>query len=164
MGNLDGEGRIVIEALITFLGGSAFRMVWGEVSSYFTRRQEHAHELATMQVQADLEASRHGRDMERIKLTADLGVREIQVAGDVEIGKVEADAWLDAVRAVAKPTGIAWVDAWNGAIRPGLATLAAAVVAFGVWQAGSVDDWTQGLVAAILGVYVADRSLAKRGK
>lgn len=154
----------MIEALVTFLGGSAFRMIWGEVSSYFTRKQEHAQELASMQMQADLEAGRHARDLERLRLTADLGVREVQVAGDVALGKVEADAWLEVVKATGRQTGIAWVDAWNGAIRPALATLAALVVVYGVAQAGTVDEWTQGLVAAILGVYVADRSLAKRGK
>lgn len=154
----------MIEALVTFLGGSAFRMIWGEVSSYFTRRQEHAHELDAMRAQAEIEAARHGRDMERIKLTADLGVREIQVAGDVAMGKVEADAWLDVVKATGRSVGIAWVDAWNAAVRPALATLAALVVVYGVVQAGTVDEWTQGLVAAILGVYVADRSLSKRGK
>lgn len=154
----------MIEALITFLGGSAFRMVWGEVSSYFTRRQEHAHELDSMRLQSELEAGRHARDLERLRLTSDLGVREVQVAGDVALGKVEADAWLEVVRATGRQTGIAWVDAWNGAIRPALATLAALVVVYGVVQAGTVDEWTQGLVAAILGVYVADRSLSKRGK
>lgn len=154
----------MIEALVTFLGGSAFRMVWGEVSAFITRRQEHAQELAAMRLQAELEAQRFARDMERIKLQSDLGVREVQVAGDVALSKVEADAWLDVVRSTGKPIGIAWVDAWNAAIRPGLATLAAIVVVYGVASTGTVDTWTQGLVAAILGVYVADRSLAKRGK
>lgn len=154
----------MIEAALTFIGGSAFRMLWGEVAAFFTRRQEHAQELSLARLQAELEASRHERDIARLKLQSDLGIREVQVAGDVETSKIETDAWMEAVREVGRPSGVAWVDAWNRAIRPGLATLAAVAVVYGVYETQSLDEWTRTLVAAILGVYVADRTLSKRGK
>lgn len=154
-----------MSALISFLGGSAFRMVWGEVSSYFNKRQDHIHEIERMKAQDDADMKRHQRDTERIRLQADLGVREIQVVGDVEMQKTEANAWLQAVQDVGRQTGIKFIDIWNGSIRPLLATLAIAVVVAEIivrgWQ---LDDWDRELVAAILGIYVADRSLHKRGK
>lgn len=140
-------------------------MVWGEISSYFTRKQEHAQELERMKLQNDLEASRHDRDQARIKLQSDLGVREVQIAADSAIQKTEADAWLQAVRDVGRQTGIKFLDIWNGAVRPMLATLAIGVVVAEIAKNGFVlTDWDRELVAAILGIYVADRSLVKRGK
>ena len=154
-----------MSALISFLGGSAFRMVWGEVSSYFNKRQDHQHEMERMKAQDDADMKRHERDTARIRLQADLGVREIQVVGDVEMQKTEASAWLQAVQDVGRQTGIKFIDIWNGSIRPLLATLAITVVVAEIivrgWQ---LDDWDKELVAAILGIYVADRSLHKRGK
>ena len=44
-----------MSALISFLGGSAFRMVWGEVSSYFNKRQDHQHEMERMKAQENTE-------------------------------------------------------------------------------------------------------------
>jgi hypothetical protein len=155
----------MISGLISFLGGSAFRLIWGEISAYLTKRQEHAQELERMRLQDDLEKSRHERDMARLKLQSDLGVKEVQIAGDLAIGKVEVDAWLDAVRAVGKQTGIKIIDVWNGGIRPLLATLAIAVVIAEIAKNGfNLNDWDRELVGAILGIYVADRTLAKRGK
>lgn len=154
-----------MSAIISFLGGSVFRMVWGEVSAYFTRKQEHAQELDRMKLQNEMEAARHERDQARIKLQSELGVREVQVAADAAIQKTEADAWLQAVRDVGRQTGIKFLDIWNGAVRPLLATLAIGVVVAEIAKNGFVlTDWDRELVAAILGIYVADRTLVKRGK
>lgn len=155
----------MISGLISFLGGSAFRLIWGEVSAYFTKKQEHAQELERMKLQEELEKGRHERDQARIKLQADLGVKEVQVQTDAAISKTEAEAWLQAVRDVGKQTGIKFIDIWNGSIRPLLATLAIAVVVAEIAKHGFVlSDWDRELVGAILGIYVADRTLAKRGK
>lgn len=152
-------------ALFSFLGGSAFRMVWGEISSYFNKRQDHEHEIERLRLEAELDEKRHARDCERIRLQADLNVREVQVQTDAAIQRVEADAWLQAVRDVGKQTGIKFLDIWNGSVRPLLATLAILVVVAEVIRNGFVlSPWDKELVAAILGIYVADRSLQKRGK
>lgn len=154
-----------MSALISFLGGSAFRMVWGELSAWFKAKQEHAFEMQRMQLQGDLDASQHERNLAAIKLQADLGVKVIEAQRDADISRVETDAWLDSVRAVGRQTGIRIVDAWNGAIRPGLATIAiAAVIAEIIALGFLLTDWHKELFGAILGIYVADRSLAKRGK
>lgn len=152
-------------ALISFLGGSVFRMIWGEVASFVQKKQDHAHEMAMAELQASLEDKRHQRDMERLKLQSELGVKEIQIAGDVAMQKSEIEAWLQAVKDVGRTTGIRFLDIWNGSVRPLLATLAIVVVVGQIIARGLVlDDWDRELVAAILGIYVADRSLMKRGK
>ncbi len=152
-------------ALFSFLGGSVFRMIWGEVASFIQKKQDHAHELDMQRLQAELEDKRHQRDCERLRLQSELGVKEIQIAGDMAIQRTEVDAWMQAVKDVGKTTGIKFLDIWNGSVRPLLATLAILIVVAQVVQNGFVlTDWDRELVAAILGIYVADRSLMKRGK
>lgn len=155
----------MFSALFSFLGGSVFRMIWGEVANFVQKKQDHAHELEMQRLQADLEAGRHARDMERIKLQSDLNVKEVTVMGDLAIQKVEADAFVEAIKASAVPTGVRWVDAWNGSIRPAAATIALCLWVLALGRAGFITgDWDRELVGVILGFYFADRSLGKRGK
>lgn len=155
----------MFSALFSFLGGSAFRMIWGEVSAWIKARQDHAHEIERLRLQGELEAAQHARNLEAIRAQAELGVKVIEAQREADVARAEADAWLDAVRSVGRQTGIKFVDTWNGVIRPGLATIAiVAVVAEIVALGFMLTEWHKELFAAILGLYVADRSLAKRGK
>lgn len=152
-------------ALFSFLGGSVFRMIWGEIASFVQKKQDHEHEQAMARLQAELEDKRHERDMARIQLQSSLNVREVQVMGDVAIQAKEADAFVEAIRAAAIPTGVKWVDAWNGSIRPACATVALCLWVFALAKAGFItNDWDRELVGVILGFYFADRALGKRGK
>lgn len=152
-------------ALLSFLGGSVFRMLWGEISSFVSRWQEHKHELATMEAQGKLDAARHQQNQDSIRLQAELQVKQVQVAGDLAIQNTEANAFVEAIKAAAKPIGILWVDAWNGAVRPAMATIALAMWVLALYRAGFVPtDWDKELIAGILGFYIAERALSKRGK
>lgn len=154
-----------MSALVSFLSGSVFRMIWGEASSFITARQEHKYELARLELQAKLDDAQHARNMKAITVQAELGVKTIEVQRDAAIGQVEADAFRDAVSSVGRSTGIRFLDIWNGSIRPALATLAIVVVIAEVYVAGwVVSTDNRDLFFAILGIYIADRSLGKRGK
>lgn len=150
--------------LFSFLGGSAFRMLWGEVSSYFQKKQDHSFEIERLRLQGDLDAAQHARNLEAIKVQAEMGVKTIQVAAQGEVDKTLATAWEAVVKGTTSQTGVWLVDLWNGIIRPGLAT-----VAIAMWVGHTAGFWVldqQGweLVGAVLGIYVADRALFKRGK
>ena len=154
----------MIMTLISFLGGSAFRLMFGAAMDWLNKKQDHQMEMSRQQLQADLDAARHARDLERIKLQADLGVREIQVKGDVDEQKAMAEAFLEAVKGTTVKTGVWWADAWNAIIRPCGATISliAWVVAMGV--VGFVlGDFDKTLISAFLGVFVGDR-IYTRGK
>lgn len=155
----------MLSGLLSFLGGSAFRMIWGECSAWLTARQEHAHELARIELQGRLDAETHARNMEALRVQSELGIKVVEAQSRADLSRIEGDAWGDIVRATARPTGIKIIDAWNGSVRPLLATLSIFIVVAEVVAAHFVlSDWTQSLVASILGLYVADRSLSKRGK
>lgn len=156
-------------AILSFLGGSAFRAVWGGISSYFDKRQDHKYELERMQLQNTLDDATAARAQAAIKQQAELGIKTIGVQADADVSRLEADAFKAAMERAAQPTGIKWVDAWNGCVRPAYAT--AGLLLWLFWEfhhmaisAWVVSSWSLDLIATVMGFYFADRSLSKRGK
>lgn len=155
----------MISTLLSFFGGSVFRMLWGEISAFINKRQDHNFEIQRLELQARVDAEQHARNLEAIRVQAELGVQTIRVAAEGKVDEITANAWQRAVDATAGHTGIWLVDLWNGIIRPALATMCAALVALHFYRAGWVlDEQGWALVGAVLGIYVADRTLFKRGK
>ena len=155
----------MLTTLISFFGGNVFRMLWGEVSAMITARQDHRFEIERMRVQAELEAAQHARNLEAIKQQADLGVQTIRVQGEQALQQLDGELFREGVLATTKPSGIWWVDAWNGCIRPLLATIAIGLWVMHLYRSGwTLDEYSWGLIGAVLGIYVADRTLFKRGK
>jgi len=154
----------MITALLSFLGGNVFRLIFGELISAWNKKQDHAQEMDRMRLQGDLEAAQHSRNLEAITVQAGLGVKTIQVQAESAIGEIEATGWLEAVRATAIKTGVAWVDAWNAVIRPGVATWSIIMITLGEFAVITLSENTIALAGCALGIYLADRSLFKRGK
>lgn len=155
----------MIAALLSFLGGNIFRMMFGEVVAFLNKRQEHTQEIDRMRLQAEIDAAQHGRNMESIRVQAELQVKTIQVQAEGAISQIEAEGWLEAVKGTTKTVGIWFIDAWNGVIRPFVATWAVVMISLHFAQNGWVlDDNGWSICGAALGIYLADRSLFKRGK
>lgn len=154
-----------MSAILSFLGGSAFRLIWGQISEYLTERQNHKHEIERMRLQGELDAAQHERNQAAIKLQAELGVQTIRVQGEADTSRLEAEGWAAAVATATKPSGIWLVDLWNGIIRP-----LAASIAIYLWvlalnaQGFKMTDWDRELVGVILGFYFATRIIQNRGK
>jgi hypothetical protein len=154
----------MITALLSFLGGNVFRMIFGEVIAFLNKKQDHAQEVERMRLQAELDAAQHSRNRESITVQANLGVKTIQVQSDAAIGQIEAEGWLEAVKSTAIKTGVKWIDGWNAVIRPGVATWAIIMMTFGEFGLILLSENTIALSGCALGIYLADRSLFKRGK
>jgi hypothetical protein len=155
---------MILESFISFIGGSAFRMIWGEVSSFVNKKQDHKFEIERLQLQGQLDAAQHGRNLEAIKVQAEAGVKVIEVQGEADIGRIEATGWLEAVKATGEATGVWFIDTWNGVIRPGVATWAVVMLTLHEFKAISMSDNTASVAFAALGIFLADRTLGKRGK
>src|SRR5262245_45021766 len=110
-----------MSAILSFLGGGAFRAIWGEFSKWMSARQEHKYEIQRMQVQGGLDAAQHERNLAAIRLQAELGVKTIEVQSDADQARLAAEAFREAVKQSYVPTGVKWVDAWNGCVRPAFA-------------------------------------------
>jgi hypothetical protein len=156
-------------ALLNFLGGAAFRAVWSGVSNYFDKRQEHKHEIQRTVLQGRLAAEEHARNLQGIKLQAELGIKTVQVQAEAAIGEIEADAWRQAVSKATQTTGIKFIDIVNGLVRPSFAIVALALwctyefrhMALNAWV---ISAWSLDIIASIIGFWYADRSIRNRTK
>jgi hypothetical protein len=155
---------MIVSALFSFFGGTAFRMIWGELSSFFNKKQDHSNEMERLEFQAKQEALTHSRNLESITLQADLGVKTIQVQAESAIGQLETEGWVEAIKATSKPSGIPWIDGWNATIRPMVATWAVLIITLGEFAIIVLSPTAISVASAALGLYLADRTLMKRGK
>jgi hypothetical protein len=155
----------MFSALLSFLGGSVFRMLFGEISSWMNKKQDHLHEMDRMRLQGELDTSQFLRNQDALRLQAELGVKLVHVQAEAVVDQIEANGWLAAVKGTTQTIGIWFIDAWNGVIRPFVATWAVIMVTLHFAQTGWVlDDNGWSICGAALGIYLADRSLFKRGK
>ena len=150
-------------ALFSFLGGSVFRMIWGELSEAWNKHQDHKHELESMKLQMELEAQKASQDLERMRVASELGIKELEVKTNAEIEGKDADAFATAMRTLHTKTGNVWIDGWNASIRPAAATTAILLWWFSLAQNNFVlQEWDWELVGVILGFYFAHRVFASR--
>lgn len=154
----------MITTLISFFGGSAFRMLWGEISTWMTAKQDHSFEIQRMELQARIDAEQHARNLEAIRVQADLGVKTIQVQGEADLGRLDATMFQTGVELTGKSSGNWFIDAWNGGIRPALATVSMGLVVASEFALIHMSENGWALAGSALGIYVADRTLFKRGK
>ena len=155
----------MLEALLSFLGGSVFRMIWGEVANWHNKKLDHEHEMAHARLQGELEQAAHERMQASLRLQSELGIKTIEAQRDADVARSEADAFMTAMRDAMKPTGIKWVDTWNGIIRPAAATLALVLWTMKlIAQNFVMQDWDLTLAGTVLGFFFASRELSKRGK
>lgn len=154
-----------MEAIIGFLGSAAFRYIFGWVSDFFTKKQDHNQEMARMKLQAQLDADASVRELQRLKTVSELGIKQIQVQSEADLEKIEAQGFAAAAVEAIKPIGIRFVDAWNGSIRPSAATISLFIWVGSIINRNFVlNEFDITMVGAVLGFYIASRSIAKDAK
>lgn len=153
----------MFSALFSFLGGSVFRMIWGEVSEFVNKSQDHKHEMEALRLQSELEDKKALQELERMRVASELGIKELEVKTNAEIEAKDADAFIAAMATVNVKTGNWFIDAWNGSIRPAAATTALLLWWFCLYTQGFVlTEWDKELVGVILGFYFAHRVFSSR--
>lgn len=155
--------------VMSFFGGAAFRMIWGELASWWTKRQDHAHEMDRMRLQGELAAEQHDRNLQAQRLQADLGIKVIEVQTAGAVAQIDAQGWLEAVRATTTRVGIGFIDGWNAVMRPAIATwgvvmITAQEVSRMAGTEFELSDVTLNVACGAIGIFIAARDLQKRGK
>jgi hypothetical protein len=154
----------MITELVTFLGGAGARLFLGKAFDAFEKWQDQKNELARLRLQGDLDAAQHARNLEAIKVQADLGVKVIEAQTEAHVTYAEADAFLEAVKATGQKTGIWLIDIANGIVRPELAQ-----ICIGLWimalmqQHWVLGDWDRNVIAMALGIFLGGRIHLKGG-
>lgn len=153
-----------MSGIISFIGGTAFRWLLGEVLGFFKARDEHKAEIERMRLQHDLDRDRHEWQQQAIAAAANAGIKVIEAQRDAHSQAVSDDAFLAAVRGVGDASQRAdWIGAWNACIRPFLATVAILLL---VGQALAptvvvLSALVLDLICAVLGVFVGERIRAR---
>ena len=150
--------------ILSFLGGTAFRWLFGELLGYLKARDEHARELAMLQLQHAQDRERHEWQQEAIQAQAAAGVKVIEAQAMAHTQAAADDAFLAAVAGVNTAGQRAdWIGAWNAAIRPGLATVGILLLVGNAVAPSYVtlSPLLVELICAVLGVFVGERIRAR---
>lgn len=151
--------------ILEFLGGAAFRAITGQIVSVWTKYQDHKHEVELLKLQNDIEGARAERQIKQQELAATLQVRTVEIQRDADVMREEAAAFKEAMSQAFRPTGVQWIDGWNGAVRPAFATLVLALWLFALAARGwNLDAWDKELAGLVVGFFFADRQMRKSGK
>lgn len=122
-------------------------------------------EIERMKLQNQFDGEQHTRNQEAIKTQAQLGIQTIQVQSEANIADKESEGWVETIKTTAIKSGIAWIDGWNAVIRPGVATWSVVMMTLAeIGAVAQLSEQTWAICGAALGIYLADRSLFKRGK
>lgn len=152
-------------ALISFLGSASLRWLLGELLGIFKAREDRKAEIEMLRLQADLERERAERQRQAVQDAAAAGVKLIEAQREASAGEMQDRMMLAAVESIGRPSGIGWVDGWNGAIRPALASASILLlVGSAIWPAHIVLTGALGeVVCGVLGLYVGGRVHLKGG-
>lgn len=138
------------------------RIFLGHLFDFVTKWQDSKNELARMRLQNDLDHAQFERQQSAIRLQADMGIKVIEAQTVSHVTKADSDAFVEAVKATGKKIGVAWIDAWNGSIRPLLATVCIGLWIASMMRAGWVlTEWDQSVISLALGVFIGGRIHAK---
>ena len=158
----------MIEALMGGALGGVLRLA-PELLKWFDRKDERKHELAMID-----------RNLAADRQRAELNIRAIEAQDAAAQNAGEIQMLVEAMKAQATPTGVGWVDALNAIVRPFLTLYwcvllysAVLVARYVILLHGGVPAleavvrlWgptEEGLVAAMMAFWFADRSLRKGG-
>lgn len=151
-------------ALVSFLGGTAFRLGITALLDRFKDYQEYKFELGRIELQSNLEQKKYLREIELLKAQKEAGIefvsREVQNAGGIS----DLVNFSNAAASVRKPTGFRNLDIWNSSIRPTLATFCIIIWGISLAKKGFIlGPWDLELIAATLGIFIGSR-ISSTGK
>lgn len=159
----------MIETLLTIIGGGAgavARLI-PEAFKLFTDKKDRDHEYRMTQLQLEIDRAR-----------AKDGIDLVHAQGSVAVQTGEMQAYIEAIKGQARPSGVAWVDALNSSVRPvvtywwlalftiykGCAIVAACIdwVGLDVFVSRIWTSHDAGVLSMILGFWFVDRAIRKQ--
>lgn len=150
--------------LISFLGGTAFRWLFGSVLDQWNKYQDHKHEMAMMTLQHTQDAERHKWQQDAIKAQAEAGIKVIEAETQKASTAAVETAFALAMQGVNEASRREdWVGGWNAVIRPLLATVAILLLAGESVAPGLIKltPLFADVACAALGVFVGERIKAR---
>lgn len=158
----------MLMTILALLGGGLgglLRFV-PEMFKLFTEQKDRDHEfrMTTLQLEIDKARATQALDL-------------VHAQGDVTAQAGEMQAYIEAIKGQSAPTGVAWIDALNGSVRPVITywwmllftVYKACTIGLAAAQWTNLDNfigalWTAqdaGTLAMIIGFWFVDRSFRK---
>lgn len=142
---------MVLETLFGGLLGGVTRLA-PEVMTYFDKKNERVHELAMQDKQ--LEAS---------KVQQASALAQAQVQADSAYNTGAMAALKEAITGQSKPTGVAWVDALSGTVRPVITYALVLLYAYSKVITGRAwGEEDMAMLAAVLNFWFLSRVIDKK--
>lgn len=146
-------------AILSFLGSAVFRWLLEKIFNLTERSQDHKQEIERISVQAKVDAEQHARNLEMLEVQSRLKLDLVKEEHRGAYEAAEGQALIESIKS-AKPTGIRWVDGWNGTIRPMVSTVCILVwVASLVEREFAMTEFDLALVGSVIGWHFGTRSL-----
>ena len=154
----------MITGVFSFLGGTAFRWLFGSILDQWNKYQDHKHEVALLTIQHAQDADKHLWQQEAIAAQAAAGVKVIEaqtVAASTAATEAAFNLAMQGINEASKRND--WIGAWNAGIRPFLATVAILLLAGESIAPGFIKltPLFADVACAALGVFVGERIKAK---
>jgi hypothetical protein len=146
-------------AILSFLGSAVFRWLLEKVFSVVERKQDHEQEMASIKLQAEVDAANHIRNLEMLEIQSRLKLDLIKEETRGAFEAAEGAAFVESIRN-AKATGIRWLDGWNGAIRPFVSTVCVMLWFMSLVNRDfSLQEFDLALIGSVIGWHFGTRSL-----
>lgn len=150
--------------LLSFLGGTAFRWLFGSVLDQWNKYQDHKHEMALLTLQHNQDADRHKWQQEAIRAQAEAGIKVIE-AQTVQASTAAAEAAFNLAVAGANAAQERkdWIGGFNALIRPELAQVGILLLVGNSLfpQHVTLTPVVLDVICAALGVFIGERIKAK---
>lgn len=138
----------MLTALISAAFG-AFNALLPDVTGFFKKKQEmaeraaeRAHELSMLDKTADVQIRLGGLRIDEARIGGEMAAVQAEIAGQFQ--------QIKAIYEQQQPIGIAWVDAWNSALRPAAVSMILFVFCVGImiYEVSVVTLWWKGMLPA----------------
>jgi hypothetical protein len=153
-------------SLLAMLGGGIFRLL-PEIFAFFKARDDRAHEITMTELQLKIDQARATQQIDLANAQGAIAANSAEMAG-----------MMEALKAQATLTGVAWADALSSSVRPVLTywwclvlyTTAKVISIIVAFQASTtleqfapilVTQFDQSIIGSIFAFWFVDRALRK---
>jgi stage V sporulation protein SpoVS len=147
----------MIAELIAFAGSATVRWILGEGIDFMKKRSERKQELEALEMNHKHDRERRQWNLDELKAAHVNQIELVREQGAGRLDEIGAMMQKAAVESLFTKSGVLWVDGWNGAIRPFLATCAIILICLEPFMDIKIDEATKTFLFSALGLFVGGR-------
>jgi putative Ca2+/H+ antiporter (TMEM165/GDT1 family) len=150
----------MMAGFLSFIGGTAFRWLFGEMIGFFKAREENRIELERIRLEHEHAKERAEWQRQAVADAAAQGIKVVEAQSEAYAARAADDAFLSAIGGVNEASKRAdWIGAFNALIRPELAQVSIILlVCHAFWPDAVVITGIVGeVICGALGLFIGER-------